>query len=134
MSLENFLQVSDSGIHGFGIFTNIFIKEGEKILLIKGEVISELECIKREENDGNVYIFWNGDNYIDASNEPIIKFINHDCNYNCEIIDNDENSLWLIASRNINPCEELSIDYGYDEIYESCSCLYCNAESIRKSV
>ena len=35
----------------------------------------------------------------------------------------------LCANRDIQPGEELTIDYGYDEIYEQCSCVVCSAEN-----
>lgn len=125
MPFEKDLFVKESGIHGLGIFTSVEIKTDEEIMVIKGDVISEEECVRREEDEGNVYIFWNGDSYIDVSNTEKIKFINHSCSYNCYVDDRDDESLWLVASREIKADEELVIDYGYDEIYESCSCDVC---------
>ncbi len=123
--LEKFLYVTESGIHGAGLFTSIKIPEGQKIMIIKGETISGDECERREEF-GNVYIFWNGENYIDTAMTDKIKFINHNCSYNCDIFDRDEDSLFLIADRDIEPGEELTLDYGYDEIYELCQCEICS--------
>ncbi|MHB1685776.1 MAG: SET domain-containing protein [Ignavibacteriaceae bacterium] len=122
--LESSLYVKDSGIHGKGLFSNIDILEGSKIIVIRGEVISEEECINREA-DGNVYIFWNETNYIDTSNTNKIKYINHNCDFNCDVIDNDEENLLLTAYRHIKAGEELTIDYGYEEIYEQCQCKLC---------
>jgi SET domain-containing protein len=123
--LEKLLYVSDSGIHGAGLFTSVKISAGQKIMVIKGESISGDECERREEF-GNVYIFWNGDNYIDTSMTDKIRYINHNCRYNCDIIDRDEESLLLIAAHDIDPDEELTIDYGYEEIYEVCQCEICS--------
>jgi len=125
MPLEKNLFVKESGIHGKGIFTSFDIKAEDEILIIKGEVITETECVRREEDEANVYIFWNGDNYIDVSNTDKIKYINHSCSYNCEVQERDDESLWLVASSDIKAGEELVIDYGYDEIYESCTCDVC---------
>lgn len=122
---DNNVTVAFSSIHGFGVFAANNIKDGENILLIEGEVISEDECVRRENEENNVYIFWNGDNYIDTSETEKIKFINHDCEPNCEVLDNDDRSLILAAIREIRRGEELTIDYGYDEIYEYCSCTAC---------
>ncbi|MHB8578915.1 MAG: SET domain-containing protein [Ignavibacteriaceae bacterium] len=122
--LENLLIVKDSGIHGRGLFSTVDITEGSKIIVIKGEAISEEECIKRE-SDGNVYIFWNESNYIDTSMTNKIKYINHNCDCNCDILENDEESLMLVAYRDIKAGEELTIDYGYEEIYELCQCKIC---------
>lgn len=122
---DKFVYVKDSQIHGKGIYTSRLIKTGEKIMVISGEVISGDECERRENEENNVYIFWNGETYIDTNKTDKIKYINHDCDYNCEVHDRDESSLWLVAARDIDIDEELTIDYGYDEIYETCSCNNC---------
>jgi len=122
---EDFLEAKESNIHGKGIFTTVDIPEGSIIMIIAGEAISGDECERREEL-GNVYIFWNGDNYIDVENTDKIKYINHQCDYNCEVGDRDEFSLFLIAARDIKAGEELTIDYGYEEIYEMCKCSLCS--------
>ena len=103
---EIHIEVRPSNIHGNGIFTNIFIPEGKEIMIINGEVIDEQECVRREDNN-NVYIFWNGDTYIDSSNTEKIKYINHKCDFNCEVVDRDENSLMLVSYRDINAGEIL---------------------------
>lgn len=121
----NSIIVKDSNIHGMGIFTNSDIPKNSLIMVISGEVISGDECERREEEEDNVYIFWNGDYYIDTSNTNKIKYINHKCDFNCDVIDRDNDTLSLIAYRNIKAGEELTIDYGYDEIYEYCNCALC---------
>lgn len=123
-TIENSIIVKSSLIEGMGIFTNVDIKPGQTIMLIKGEVISGDECERREE-EGNVYIFWNGDNYIDVEKTSVIKYINHHCEPNCDVVDNDDESLLLVSSRLIKYGEELTIDYGYDEIYDYCRCSFC---------
>lgn len=129
-SIDNDFEISvyvkESGIHGKGLFSSTKIEEGKTIMVIKGEVISGDECERRENEEDNVYIFWNGDDcYIDTAMTNKIKFINHKCEYNCEVVDNDETSLLLVADRDIEPDEELTIDYGYEEIYEYCKCEKC---------
>ena len=121
----NSIIVKDSNIHGMGIFTNSDIPKNSLIMVISGEVISGDECERREEEEDNVYIFWNGDYYIDTSNTNKIKYINLKCDFNCDVIDRDNDTLSLIAYRNIKAGEELTIDYGYDEIYEYCNCALC---------
>ena len=122
--IEQDIHVQDSGIHGSGLFTSVDIKAGQPIMVISGEVISGDECERREE-EGNVYIFWNGDTYIDTSNTEKIKYINHDCDFNCLVEERDEYTLLLVAAKDISAGEELTIDYGYEEIYESCRCTAC---------
>lgn len=122
---EDFIQVRPSGIHGQGLFALTDIHEGTNIMVISGEVISEDECVRREDEENNVYIFWNEDNYIDTSNTDKIKYINHNCDCNCEVTDRDDESLFLAATRDIHAGDELTIDYGYDEIYDYCTCTVC---------
>jgi len=124
---EEYVIVKSSEIHGTGIFTSIDVSKDSKIMRITGEVITGNECERREEEENNVYIFCNDDDsYIDAINTEKIKYINHDCNYNCEVIENDNETLYLIADRDIKAGEELTIDYGYEDIYDECRCEKCN--------
>ena len=123
---EESVFVEGSDIHGKGIFISKDVSEGEKILSIVGEVIDGFECERREEEEQNVYIFWQDDyTYIDTAMTEKIKYINHNCDFNCDIVDDGNNGLMLVAYRDIKAGEELTIDYGYDEIYEECTCTSC---------
>ena len=122
---EKFVFVKNSKVHGKGIFTSANIPKNKIIMPIMGDVISGEECERREDEEENVYIFWNGRTYIDTAMTKKIKFINHNCNFNCDVVERDKSSLSLIAYRKIKAGEELSIDYGYDEIYEDCTCEKC---------
>lgn len=125
--LYDFIIVKESSLHGKGIFTKLPLNKGEIILTIEGEQIDAKECMRREEKENNVYIFWKDDNtFIDASKTDKIKYINHSCDYNCYIDEDESGNLVLIASRDISEGEELTIDYGYEEIYEECSCNSCD--------
>ena len=126
---EKFVFVKESDIHGKGIFISTKIPKGKKLLEIKGDVIGGDECERREEEEDNVYIFWNGDDcYIDTSMTKKIKYINHDCDFNCDVVENGRGGLMVIAYRTIEAGEELTIDYGYDDIYENCECESCIEE------
>jgi len=128
--MNQVLEVKESSVHGKGLFAKENLNDGQKIIEIKGDVIDADECVRRE-NEGNVYIFWQDDDiYIDTIKSEKIKYINHSCKYNCDVIENAE-KLILIATKNISAGEELTIDYGYDEIYQYCSCISCdNKEKI----
>ena len=126
---EKFVFVKESDIHGKGIFISTKVPKGKELLEIKGDVIDGDECERREEEEDNVYIFWNGDDcYIDTSMTKKIKYINHDCDFNCDVVENERGGLMVIAYRTIKAGEELTIDYGYDDIYENCECNSCVAE------
>jgi len=126
---DEFVVVKDSEIHGKGLFASGFIPKDSIAMIISGEVISEEECIRREDEENNVYIFWNGDNYIDCINTDKIKYINHSCNYTCSVVERDDESLYLVAEQDLNIGDELTIDYGYDEIYDYCNCKECRPEN-----
>ena len=125
-SYDNKLFVGESKIHGTGLFTHSEIRVNQIIMEINGELIDGDECVRREESDNNVYIFYkNEDEYIDTANTDKIKFINHNCDNNCEIEEDKFGRLILVANRDISSQEELTIDYDYEEIYEECSCKKC---------
>ena len=127
---EKFVVVKESDIHGKGIFISTKVHKDKKIMCIKGDVIDGDECERREEEEDNVYIFWNGDDcYIDTSMTKKIKYINHDCDFNCDVVENGRGGLMLIAYHTIEAGEELTIDYGYDDIYENCECNSCVADT-----
>ncbi len=125
-SRENTVVVKSSLIEGKGIFASKPIPADELVMIIKGETITGKECERREEEENNVYIFWNGRYYIDTVNTIKIKYINHSCEPNCEVLSRDKDSLNLVSARDIQKGEELTIDYGYDEIYEMCRCPACS--------
>ncbi|KAF0151426.1 MAG: SET domain-containing protein [Ignavibacteria bacterium] len=129
----NSLVAKESDLHGKGLFTKVDIAEGDIICVIDGEVIDGDECVRREEEENNVYIFWNGESYIDTSDNPLLRHINHLCEPNCYVYDRNEYSLFLIADRNIHAGSELLIDYDYEEIYEHCNCNECTTCSTKDS-
>lgn len=123
--LYDFIEVRDSDIEGKGLFSLLELPLDTKIMVIEGEVIDEAECLRREYEENNVYIFWNDFNYIDTANSSKLKYLNHSCNPNCYVASRNSESLYLVSAKNISAEEELTIDYGYEEIYENCKCNYC---------
>lgn len=124
--LYDYTIVKDSDVHGKGLFTTHTIKQEQIIMIIDGEIIDADECVRREEEENNVYIFWKDDNtYIDTFMTEKIRYINHSCNSNCYIDEDDYSNLILVAARDIAAGEELTIDYGYEEIYDECCCINC---------
>ena len=124
MTIDN-LTVKDSSVHGMGLFSDVDHKEGQIITIIGGELINGDECVRRED-EGNVYIFYKDeDEYIDAANHSQLRYLNHSCDYNCDIDEDENGNLILFAAQAIKSGEELTIDYGYDDIYDYCSCNNC---------
>jgi uncharacterized protein len=97
------IEVRSSPIHGRGVFATKPIPEGE--------FIGEYEGTETQRNDTHVlWIYsenrevWVG---IDGTND--LKYLNHSKAPNCHFIGPD-----LFASRDIEPGEELTFDYGKD--------------------
>ncbi|MDY0082399.1 MAG: SET domain-containing protein-lysine N-methyltransferase [Ignavibacteriaceae bacterium] len=123
---KNFLKVDKSSVHGNGLFANASFKEGDIIIQITGEVIDSDECERRENEENNVYIFYKNDNeLIDVSDNLLLKYINHSCNYNCDVDEDENGNLTLYAASSIDTGDELTIHYGYEDIYEYCACVNC---------
>jgi SET domain-containing protein len=129
---ENNILVKESPIHAKGIFTNSDIPKDELVIVVQGEVISGKECERREDEENNVYIFWNGRYYIDTVKTLKIKYINHDCDANCEVMERDKETLNLVSIKDIKAGDEITMDYGYDEIYEYCSCNTCSEKRVKE--
>ncbi len=120
--------VKKSKIHGSGVFAACRISEGERILEYLGEKIGKEESnrrgliyeeMSRKSGGGAVYIFELDDEYdIDGNFEyNDAKYINHACRTNCEAV-NEDGSIWIYATRDIEEGEELLYNYGY--AFEHC--------------
>ncbi|MFQ3598231.1 MAG: SET domain-containing protein [Chloroherpetonaceae bacterium] len=117
----DYIVVLESPIQGKGIFTTKPCEAGEVLMIIAGETINADECLRREDEEENVYIFYNDDDtYIDTAMTAKIRYINHSCEPNAEVKDRDRESLYLVASRPIQIGEEITIDYDYEDIYDLC--------------
>jgi hypothetical protein len=84
----DYIIVLDSPIQGKGIFTTKPCEAGDVLMIITGETINADECLRREEEEANVYIFYNDDEtYIDTAMTEKIRYINHSCEPNAEVKD-----------------------------------------------
>ncbi len=117
------LAFKASAIHGRGGFAKAAIRKGTRVIEYLGERISKAESLRRCAAN-NEYIFalspeldldgnvaWNP-----------ARLINHSCEPNCEAELHDGH-IWIVASRDINPGEEIAFNYGYDlEDYRDYPC------------
>ena len=121
------IQFRRSRIHGTGGYARKNISKGTKLIEYVGRKITKAESEVQCEGD-NVYIFTLDDEHdLDGNVDwNPARFINHSCGPNCEA-EWDEDRLWIVALRDIQPGEELSFNYGYDlEDYREHPCL-CGA-------
>lgn len=125
---NEFIEVRKSDVHGMGLFAKRDIPAETVICKIEGDFIDEDECVRREDEENNNYIFWHSEsNYIDVS-KNMLRYLNHDCDPKCYVDDGDDTTLTLISAVDIKTGEEITIDYEYDEIYEYCNCPLCRSK------
>jgi len=117
-----------SAIHGWGVFTDINITEGEMIIEYRGELIGNAMAEKREKEYeaakiGSDYMF-RIDEYTvcDASKHGnLARYINASCGPNCYpkiIILDGAKRVVVYAKRDIKAGEELCYDYKFDLEYD----------------
>ncbi len=119
------VRIGQSRIHDAGLFATIDIKQGTKIIRYLGKKIPHEESDRRLAA-GNVYIFGLDEHYaIDGNTlKNTARYINHSCDPNCQT-EQFGNTIWIVAIKDIQPGEELTYNYGYDdEDYENnpCNC------------
>ena len=105
-----------SRLHGFGVFARAPINKNTRIIDYAGELVRNSDIEAREERylaDGCIWTFrinraWSRDAAVGGN---IARFINHSCQPNCwfQVVDQ---TIWIRASRRIEPGEELTYDYA----------------------
>ncbi|HQM44711.1 MAG TPA: SET domain-containing protein-lysine N-methyltransferase [Smithellaceae bacterium] len=110
------LQARPSGIHGTGVYAIRPIREGEKVIEYKGEIITWRIALARHPHDplepNHTFYFHLDDGHvIDAKyHGNMAKWINHSCSPNLEAFQSDKR-VFLKALRDIDAGEELFYDY-----------------------
>ena len=114
MSLPRIVR-RKSKLHGFGVFAAESINKNKRIIDYAGELVRNKDSVNREVEylkQGCIWVYrvnrvWSRDAAIGGN---IARFINHSCTPNCwtEIADK---TIWIRASRLIEPGEELTYDY-----------------------
>ena len=123
--INDYVYLSESKIHGKGIFALTKIPSNTKIIQYKGELISKKEGAKRQKmyedlskkdsSKGAVYIFDIDEEHdLDGTCETnYAKNINHSCEPNCKYeIKNKE--VWISSIREIQKGEEICFNYGFE--------------------
>jgi uncharacterized protein len=123
------VRIGNSHIDGQGLFAAQDIAKGTRIIAYIGEKISRSESARRLEA-GNAYIFHLNYRYaLDGKTlANTARYINHSCDPNCEV-EKTNDTLWIMALRDIKEGEELSYNYGYTlEHYKDNPC-NCGAQN-----
>jgi SET domain-containing protein len=109
------LERRRSRIAGWGVYATQPINKNKRIVTYDGEKITNKESLGREERyleKGCIWCFRLNRQYVrDAAvGGNIARFINHSCKPNCYTTVIDQ-TIWVIASRNIRKGEELTYNY-----------------------
>jgi len=107
-----------SKLHGWGVFAMQPITKNTRIIDYAGELINHKESLKRETmylERGCIWCFTVNRRWVRDANVGgnVARFINHACKPNCysHIVGK---TIWIRASRNIEPGEELTYNYYTD--------------------
>lgn len=107
-----------SKLHGWGVFALEPITKNTRIIDYAGELIDHTESLTRETRylkRGEIWCFAVNGRWVRDANVGgnVGRFINHACKPNCytQIVGH---TIWIRASRNIRPGEELTYDYCTD--------------------
>lgn len=109
--------VRKSPIHGRGVFALARIPKKTRIIEYKGELITDAEADRRysrvHENSPHTMLFSvDGGLVIDATRRgSAARWINHSCQPNCEI-EEEDSRIFIEARRIIRLGEELTYDYN----------------------
>lgn len=113
-----------SPIHGNGVFALQPIAKEEEILEYKGRLLTHAQAdrIHADSTDeGHTFLFTLNDRFvIDGTVDGnTARWINHSCDPNCEAViyedpdgDPREDQVMIVATRDIQPGEELTYNYG----------------------
>ena len=114
-----------SAIHNAGIFAEVDIAKGARIIEYVGERITNKEAGRRvdvsqdknrqDRSHGAVYIFELNYRYSVDGNVPYntARHINHSCDPNAKT-DVIRGKIWIIAGRDIKKGEEITYNYDYE--------------------
>ena len=118
VSTELPFSIRRSPIQGYGAFATLRIPRGTRLIEYTGERLTPAQADARypdvaDERHHTFLFAIDDDVVIDAAvggNEA--RWINHSCDPNCDAVI-DAGRIWIEATRDIEPGEELAYDYGY---------------------
>jgi SET domain-containing protein len=132
------LSVKKSLLHGLGCFATVRFLKGNRIAEYAGEKISRKEAMRRMKRpDGKRISELEAEWYIDGSVDGNqTQYINHSCDPNADALVIG-GSLFIFALREIEPGEEIKVDYlnSFEQDLSVCQCLTasCRQRIIQKA-
>jgi SET domain-containing protein len=128
------LVISRSRIDSEGCHTTAPIKKGTFIVEYTGPRVTNKQADALYDDHPRTYLFGLSDGKHVIDGEGVAAFINHSCDPNCEA-DEIKGRVWIVATRDIKPGEELTYDYNlYDGELDDPSPCSCGAPTCRGSM
>ncbi len=128
------MRLSRSKIHRWGVFATEFMPSGRKVFEYIGERINRRETKRRADSREFTYLFtldpyWTIDGAVGGSGA---EYINHSCEPNLisRIL---KGHILYFTLRDVQPGEELTIDYRFDKKVERVECR-CGAPKCRGTI
>ena len=122
---------------GLGMFATKPFKRRDYIATYRGPHITNEESEKREQRGATYMFALSKTHTIDGSPRyNIARYINHSCRPNAEPVGRN-GGIVIIASKKIEPDEEITYDYGKDYFSYfveagGCKCAWCREKKARK--
>ncbi len=128
------MRLAPSMIHRWGVYAVELIPAHRKVIEYTGERISRRETKRRAESSQLVYLFtldkyWTLDGAVGGSGA---EYINHSCDPNL-VSRVTKGHILYISQREIQPGEELTVDYHFAKKVERVPCR-CGAASCRGTI
>jgi uncharacterized protein len=123
------LVVRPSRIHAVGVFTTTPIRKGARVVEYAGPRLTPEEANRLYDGAPRTYLYGLEDGRTVIDGEGMGAYLNHSCEPNCEV-DEVKNRVWIMATRDIAPGEELLWDYNLYDDEEPAPC-YCGSRKCR---
>lgn len=124
--------VAKSGKEGEGIFACEFIKKGQIIGKFSGDIVKFEPKTKEDSLMGEHWLYLKPNTWLDVKSDE--RYLNHSCEPNAGI----SGSVTIKALKDIEPNEEITIDYSTTEEDPNwsmvCSCGLPNCRKVIKSI
>ena len=126
-------EARKSPIHGLGVFAKEKISAGEMVGVLGGVIVPKSEIREYWDLMTHVGIQFNEDFFIVPTTHADLEqkgVYNHSCDPNIGF----SSSISFVAIRDIEPGEELTFDYAFNETYHDSFQCECRATNCRKIV
>lgn len=130
--LSSKVEVRTSSINNKGMFAKEYIKAGEVVYIKGGHILTKAELFTSSVI--NSYLPISDEYYLAAQTveeeESVKLFNNHSCDPNCGM----HGEITFVAIRDIQPGEELTVDYAFIDNEDYSFECHCGSEKCRHIV